>query len=95
MLLSNFQHQIIQRQVWLGLHPRFQPASQTAQLAMPATIALHAWLQPAGLAFQNDHVVHELHRNPKPRRRRSVRVALFNECDNAPAKLYRKWLAHH
>lgn len=94
MLLRNFQHQIIQRQVWLGLHPRFQPASQTAQLAMAAPVPLRAWLQPTGLPFQNDHVIHELHRNPKPRRRRPMRMTFFNECDNTLSKLYRKWLAH-
>ena len=92
--LGDFQHQIVQRQIGFGLHPRLQPGSQTGQLAMPAAIALGARLQPARLAFQNDHVVHELHRNPKPRRRRPMRMALFDECDNTLAKFYRKWLAH-
>jgi len=92
---GDFQHQVIQRQIGFGLHSRLQPASQTTQLAMAATIALGARLQPTSLAFQNDHVVHELHRNPKPRRRRPMRMTFFNKGDHALTKLYRKWLAHH
>ena len=92
--LGNFQHQIIQRQIGLGMHPRLQPALQTTKLAMPAAIALGTRLQPTCLAFKNDHVIHELHRNPKSRCRRPMRMALFNECDNTLSKFYRKWLAH-
>jgi len=79
MRLGDFQHQIIQRQIGFGIHPRLQPASQTTQLAISAAIALGTRLQPTRLAFKNDHVIHELHRNPKPRCRRTVRMALFDE----------------
>ena len=44
MPIRNFQHQIIQRQVRLGGHPCRDPIPQTAQLAMPAAIALSARL---------------------------------------------------
>ena len=61
VLFGNFENQVIQRQVGLGRYPCRDPVPQTAQLAMPATVALPARLQAACLAFQDDHVVHELH----------------------------------
>ncbi|MCC5955355.1 MAG: hypothetical protein JJU07_04575 [Natronohydrobacter sp.] len=59
--LGDFQTQIIKRQISFGVHPRLDPIPQMTQFAMRAAIALGARLQPAGLAFQNDHVVHKLH----------------------------------
>lgn len=88
------QYQIIKCQIRLRVHPTLDPVSQTSELAMSASIALRTRLQPACLAFQDHHVVHELHRNPKPRRRGPMRMTFFNERDDTFAKLYRKWLAH-
>lgn len=59
MRIRNFQHQIIQRQVGLGGHPCRDPGTQTAQLAMPAAIALSARRQPTRLVLQDYHVVNE------------------------------------
>lgn len=67
VLIGSFQHQIIQREIRLGSHPRHDPASQTGQLSMTAAIALPTRLQPARPVLQDHHVVDELHRNPKPR----------------------------
>src|SRR6056297_1167242 len=94
VLIGNFQHQIIQREVGLGRHPRRDPVPQTAQLAMPAAISLSARLQPACLAFQDHHVIDELHRNPKPRGRSSVRMPFLHKRDNALPKRHRMWLSH-
>lgn len=66
MRISNFKHQIIQREVGLGRHTRCDPVPQMSQFAVPATITLLARLQPACLTFQDHHIVHKLHRNPKP-----------------------------
>ena len=92
--LGDLQHQIIECQIRLRVHPTLDPVAQTSELAMSASIALGTRLQPACLAFQDHHVIHELHRNPKPRRRGPMRMIFFNERDNTFAKLYRKWFAH-
>jgi hypothetical protein len=94
MPIRNFQHQIIQRQVRLGGHPCRDPIPQTAQLAMPAAIALSARLQPTSLALQDHHVVDELHRYPKPRSRRAVRMPFLHKSDNALPKCHRMWFTH-
>jgi len=72
VLNGNFQNQIIQRQIRLGIHPRRHPAPQTPQLAMPAAIALRARLKPTRLALQYHHVIDEFHRYPEPSGRRAV-----------------------
>lgn len=59
--IGNFQHQIIQREVGLGCHPPCDPVSQTGQFAMPATVTLSSRLKLTCLAFQDHHIVHELH----------------------------------
>ena len=59
--LSNFQHQIIQREVGFGCHPHRDPVPQTGQLSMPAAITLSARLKLTCLTFQDYHIVHELH----------------------------------
>ena len=61
VFIGDFQHQTIQREVGLGRHPRRDPVPQPGQLAMPAAIALDTRLQPAGLAFQDNHVVDEFY----------------------------------
>lgn len=92
--IGNFQHQIIQREVGLGRHPRRDPVPQTGQLAMPATITLSARLQPTCLAFQDHHFVDELHRNPKPRSGCAMRMPFLHKRDNPFTKCHRMWLAH-
>lgn len=94
VLIGYFQHQIIQREVGLGRHPCRDPVPQTGQLAMPAAISLSARLQPACLAFQDHHVVHELHRNPKPRGRRSVRMTFLHKRDDPLTNCHRMWFTH-
>ena len=42
MTIRHLQHQIIQGQIRLCQHPRFDPAPKTGQLTVPATIALRA-----------------------------------------------------
>ena len=37
---------------------------------------------------------HELDRNPELRRRRTMRVTLFDKVNDASPKLHRKWLAN-
>jgi len=94
VFIGDFQHQIIQREVRLGRHPRRDPVPQPGQLAMPPAIALDTRLQPAGLAFQDNHVVDEFHRNPEPRSGRAVRMPFLHKRDNALTKCHRMWLAH-
>ncbi len=94
MRLSKFQHQIIQREVWLGLHPRLQPVPQTAQLAMAPRIALRTRIKTTRLTFQNNHVIHEFDGNPKPSRRRPMRLPLVDKPRYSFTKLYRKLLTY-
>lgn len=94
MRIRNFQHQIIQRQVGLGGHPCRDPGTQTAQLAMPAAIALSARRQPTRLVLQDHHVVNELHRYPEPCGGSPVRMPFLHKSDNALTKCQRMWLAH-
>lgn len=68
VLVSQFSHQIVQRQIWLRVHPRRDPALHGDQFTMPTAIALGAGFKPARLALQDHHVVDEFHRNPEPRR---------------------------
>ena len=55
---------------------------------------MSARLQTACLTFQDYHVVGELHRNPKPRRRSAVRTPFLHKRDDLLAKRHRMWLAH-
>lgn len=92
--ICQFQHQIIQCQVRLCHHPRFDLAPKAGQLAMTAAIALCARLQTTCFTLQDHHVVDELHRNPEPRRRRTVGMPFFHKSDSALAKSHRMWSAH-
>ena len=81
--ITNFQHQINQREVGLGRHPRHYPFLQTGQFAMHATISPAAQFQAACLAFRDQHIAHELHRNPKPRGGSLVRIPFPHKHDNS------------
>ena len=72
MIIRHLQHEIIEGQIRLCQHSRFEPAPNTGQLTVPTTIALRARLKTTRLTFQNHHVVDEFDRNPELRRRRPV-----------------------
>ena len=59
--LSNFQHQIIQREVGFGCYPHRDPVPQTGQFSMPSAITLSSWFRVACLMFQDQHIVHDFH----------------------------------
>jgi len=61
MRIGSFQHPIIQREVGLSCHPHRDPVPQTGQFSIPAAVTLSARLKPTCLAFQDHHIVHELH----------------------------------
>jgi len=92
--LPQFDHQFIEGQVALFPDPAPDPACHPRQLAMPTTIALLFGLKRPGHPLQDNHVVHELDRNPELRRRSPVRVAFLNKINNPLTKFHRKWLAH-
>ncbi len=94
MTIRHLQHQIIQGQIRFCQHPRFDPTPKTGQLAMAAAVALRARLQTTCFTLQDHHVVDELHRNPKPRRRRTVGIPFLHKSDNALSKSHRMWSAH-
>ena len=85
MLLCYFMHQIIQRQIRLGRHARTDPIAQTSQLSIPSAMTLAARLKTSGLTFQDHHVIHEFHGNPKMRRGCTVRISFLYEPDNTRA----------
>lgn len=89
VIIANFHNKVIQREVGLGHHPCRDPVPQTAQLAMPTAVALSARLQPACLALQDDHFIHELHRNPEPRSGSAVRIPFLHKRDNPLSKSHR------
>ncbi len=82
------------RQVPLLCDPAGDPVLQTGQLAMPAAVALGLRHKAPGRPHQLDHVVHELHRDLEPRRRRPVRAPFRNMVHNPLPKLYRMRFAH-
>ena len=92
--LTKFDHQFIKGQVALFHDPASDPIRHASQLAMPAAIALRLGFKRAGHPFQDDHVVHELDRNPELNRRSPVRVTFLNKINNPLTKLHRKWLSH-
>ena len=94
MRRGDFGRQFRRRQVPLLADPAGDPVLQPGQLAMPAAIALRFRSQTAGRPLQLDHVVHKLHRNPEPRRRRTMRVPLRNKIHHALTKFHRKWFTH-
>lgn len=66
----------------------------TAQLAMPAAIALSARLQPVLRALRDNHVFDELHRYQEPRDCRPVWMVFVHKCDKTLPKRYRMCLAN-
>jgi hypothetical protein len=87
-------HQIVERQVRCLRHTRLDPVPHVGQFAMSAAIALCFWLKATCRAFQDDHVIDETHRNPEPRRGRSMRMTLFDTRNNPLPNLARMWSAH-
>ncbi len=94
LLLLQFQAQLVQRQVAFLGQPGPHPASQIAQLAASAPVALRLGIKPSGLASQLDHVVHKLRRCPEMPRRFAMAISLINKRNNALAQLKWMWLAH-
>ena len=92
--LAQFGHQFVKGQVALFRDPAGNPVHHARQLAVPAAVALELGFQRTRLALQDDHVVHELDRNPELRRCGPMRVTLFDKVNDALTKLHRKWLAH-
>jgi hypothetical protein len=58
VILVEFPHQIVQRQLALVRQPGTHPVVKGPKLA-PASIALSLRFEPPRLAFQNDHIVDE------------------------------------
>jgi hypothetical protein len=48
----------------------------------------------SGLALQDHHIVDKSRRNPEMLRRGTVRMPLFNKCNNTLTQFYRMWFAH-
>ena len=59
---------------------------------MPTAVALRLGFKRPGRLFQQDHIVHELDRNPDLRRRSPMRVPIVDKINDALTKLHRKWL---
>ncbi len=93
LLLLQFQAQLVQRQVAFLGQPGPHPASQIAQLAASAPVALRLGIKPSGLASQLDHVVHKLRRCPEMPRRFAMAIPLINKRNNALTQLKWMWLA--
>jgi len=79
-----FDHQLIKGQITLFPDPTSDPVCHPRQLAMPTTIALLLGLKRPCRPLQDDHVVHELDRNAKTRRRSPVRMAFLNKINDPP-----------
>ncbi len=92
--LLQFQAQLVQSQIAFPGQPGPHPASQIAQLAASALVALRLGIKPSGLAPQLDHVVHKLRGCPEMPRRFAVCIPLVNKRNNATAQLKWMWLAH-
>jgi len=93
--IRQFNHQIVQGQVGLLDQPPLDAVRYGLEFPMTATVALHPRLKRACVALQDDHVVDELYRNPKPGRSRTMRMPFFYEPDHSHQKRHRMWLAHH
>ena len=94
LLVTQLDHQFIQRQVALFPDPARDPTRHAREFAMPAAITLRLGLQRAGRPLQKHHVIDKLDRNPELRRRRTVRVTFLNEINDPLTKRHRKWFAH-
>ena len=91
---TKLDHKFIKRQVALLLDPPFDPTRHARQLAMPAATALGLGLKQSGRALQQDHVVHELDRNPELRRSSPMGVTFLDKLNDTLTKLHRKWFTH-
>jgi hypothetical protein len=95
MRRSNLGGQLRHSQIPLFADPAGDPVLQPGKLAIPATIALGFRGEPPSCLLQLDHIVDKLHGNPKPSRRKPMRVLLSNELHNALSQLNRMRLADH
>jgi hypothetical protein len=93
VLIAQFPHQIVQRQIALTGQPGVSPAVKRPELA-PAAIALLSGCQRSSLALQNDHIIDELDRNPEMRRNTTMRVSLLDKRYNARSQLKWMWFTH-
>ena len=84
MLHTQFDNQFIKGQVVLFLDPTSDPVRHPRQLAMPTTVALRLGRKRPCRPLQEDHVLHELDRNPELRRRSPVRVTFLNKINDPP-----------
>lgn len=92
--LARLGHRFVKGRAALFGDPARDPAQHASQLAVSAAIALGLGFQRTRLALQDGHVVHDLDRNPEPRRCRPVRVTFLDEINDPLAKLHGKWFAH-
>lgn len=93
--VPQFGHQFIKGQIALFRDPPLYPIRHTRQFAEPTPIALGLGLKRPGRPLQEDHVIHELDRNPELSCRGTVRVTFFDKVNDTLSKLNRKWFAHH
>ena len=75
----------IQRHIRFAFDLATHPVMGTRQLAMASTTLRFRLKRPC-LSLQLDHVIHELDRHTKMRRRGAVRVAFFHEINNPRAE---------
>jgi len=94
MLALQFQPQLVQRQIAFPGQPGTHPATQIAQFATSALVALRLGIKRPGLAPQLDHIVHKLRRCPEMPRRFAMGIPLINKRNNALTQLKWMWLAH-
>ena len=94
MYAPQVHHPVIQRQVALLPDPALDPTRHPRQLAVPAAIALGLGIKRSGRALEQHHIVDKFDRNPRPRRRRPVRVTFLNKSNDALTTFNRKWLTH-
>ena len=92
--LGQFADQFIKGQIAVLHQPLPKPVLMGTQFGVAPVMALSLGLERTGFAFQNDHVIHEPHGNPKVGRSGTVRVTLFDKINNTFTQFNRMWLAH-
>lgn len=86
--LCKLEAQFVKRQITLLSHTFTEPGAMVAQLAA-ADMALSSWRQRAGLALQDNKVIHKSRRDTEMPRRLAMGVTFFNERDNSGTQLDR------
>lgn len=92
--ISQFQSQLVQRDLSLFGDMARDPVGHTRQFAMPAAIALTASRQTACLAPQFDQIIHEPSRNPEAPCRFAVTVPFIDKRNHPLMQFYWMRLAH-